>query len=77
MPPSPKTPPTPTTDHPCGVIISWTGRDGDEHHETWPSIEQFRCWAVSEGCCCHFSAYHSDEDGDQILIGRGRVGSEV
>ena len=65
----------PPSDHASGVIIVWTGIDGDEHEEAWPSAEAFRCWAVSDQVCCRFDIYQVDEDNDRVLIGRGQVGT--
>lgn len=61
--------------HAAGVSvrIAFTSADGEEREEEWPSIERFRSWAVSEGLVISFSAYEED-DGEWVLVEKGRVG---
>jgi len=55
------------------VVILWRTADGEEHEETWPSVEQFRTWAQGEDLHVHYSAYLPDEDGEGLLIDRGEL----
>jgi hypothetical protein len=59
----------------AGVNISYTSADGEEHEESWPSVERFRAWAAIQGTACTYTAYAEDEDGEWVMIDRGRVGA--
>ena len=56
------------------VTVLWSGADGGEHEEAWPSVDAFLAWAAGEGLCGEWRAYQADEDGDPVQIGRGRLG---
>lgn len=56
------------------VRVAFTSSDGEEHEEEWPSIERFRLWAVAEGLELAFTAYEADEDGEWVVVAKGRVG---
>lgn len=52
--------------------ITFITADGDEGEETWPSVERFRSWAISEELELTFTAY--EEDGDEwVVVAKGRV----
>jgi hypothetical protein len=55
-------------------LISYTTRDGEEHEERWPSPERFRSWAAATGLRASFTAYREDEDGDWVVVEKGKVG---
>jgi hypothetical protein len=55
------------------VMIAYTSADGEEREEQWPSIERFRNWAIAERLACSFTAYEADEDGEWVVIDKGRV----
>jgi len=54
------------------VIVWWTA-DGEEHQERWPTIDAFLSWAAAEGCEGRYTAYREDEDGDLVVIEKGRL----
>jgi hypothetical protein len=56
------------------VQVSYTSADGEEREETWPSVESFRAWAVIQGMAFTYTAYAEDDDGEWVVIDRGRVG---
>lgn len=53
--------------------IVWTGDDGGEHEEEWPSLERFRTWALAERIRCSWSAYELAPDGEWELVAEGRL----
>ena len=55
------------------VLITWLTADGEEREERWPSVERFRAWALAERLACSFTASVEDEDGDYLLVERGRI----
>lgn len=59
------------------VIIVWHSPDGEEHEETWASVEQFRSWAIGESLHLSYTAYAapdpSDEDDEGPIISRGQL----
>lgn len=55
------------------VLITWTSADGEEHEERWPSVERFRIWAAAQGGAITYSAYSEDEDGDWVVVDKGRL----
>lgn len=57
------------------VRIAFTSADGEEREEEWPSVERFRSWAVGERLDLSFTAYEADEDGEWVVVAKGRVGS--
>lgn len=56
------------------VRVAFTSSDGEEHEEEWPSIERFRSWAVAERLEVNFTAYQEDDDGEWVVVAKGRVG---
>ncbi len=57
------------------VRIAFTSADGEEREEEWPSIERFRSWAVAERLALAFTAYEEDEDGEWVVVEKGKVGN--
>ena len=55
------------------VMIAFTSADGEEREEEWPSVERFRLWAIAERLACTFTAYESDDDGEWVVVDKGRV----
>jgi hypothetical protein len=57
------------------VNISFVSADGEEREESWESVERFRAWAAVQGIAFSYTAYAEDEDGEWVVIDRGRVGT--
>lgn len=57
------------------VLITWTTADGEEREERWPSVERFRSWAAAQGGAIGYTAYREDEDGDWVVVDKGRLSS--
>ncbi len=55
------------------VRIAFTSADGEEREEDWPSVERFRSWAVAERLELSFTAYEADDDGEWVVVAKGRV----
>ncbi len=55
------------------VRIAWITAAGEEREESWPNVERFRLWAAAEGLRLEFTAYAEDEDGEWVVVGKGRV----
>jgi len=55
------------------VLIVWNSADGEEREERWPSVERFRLWAQTQDQRATYTAYQEDDDGDWLVIDRGRV----
>ncbi len=55
------------------VRIAFTSADGEEREEDWPSVERFRSWAVGERLDLRFTAYEADEDGEWVVVAKGRI----
>lgn len=56
------------------VLVTVTMADGEEREERWPSLAAFHAWALGEDARCTYTAYRADEDGEWLLIERGRLG---
>ncbi len=59
------------------VRIAFSSRDGEEREEEWASVERFRSWAVAERLDGSFTAYEADDDGEWVVIAKGRIGDHV
>lgn len=57
------------------VRIAFTTADGEDREEEWASVERFRSWAVGERLDLSFTAYEADDDGEWVVVAKGRVGS--
>lgn len=55
------------------VRIAFTSADGEEREEDWASVERFRSWAVAERLDVRFTAYEADDDGEWVVVAKGRV----
>ena len=55
------------------VLITYLTADGEERDERWPSVERFRTWALASHLRCAWSAYAEDDEGEPVLIDRGRI----
>lgn len=55
------------------LMIHFCNDEGSELEECWQSEDAFRSWAAAEGWQGVYSVYEEDEDGDWLLIGRGRL----
>jgi hypothetical protein len=55
-------------------LIVFTSPDGEEREERWDSVEAFRNWAISLEHAYQFTAYQADEDGEWLMVDKGRVG---
>ena len=58
----------------AAVNITFISADGEEREESWPSVESFRAWAAIQGMAFSYTAYAEDDDGEWVVIDRGRVG---
>lgn len=58
-------------------LIVFTTPDGEEREEHWASVEAFRNWAISHQQAYAFTAYQADEDGEWLVVDKGRVGAMV
>lgn len=56
------------------VLVRWLSRDGEEREERWASLERFRAWAAAEGGAGEFTAYAEDDDGEWVVVAKGRFG---
>lgn len=59
------------------VMITWTTSDGEEREEYWPSVEHFRAWVQAQGHAVSYTAYQEDDDGDLVVIDKGKVGGSA
>ncbi len=59
---------------PPEVMIAWRTGDGEERDERWPSLDRFLAWARADAVRCTWTCYEPDEDGEWVLIARGRIG---
>lgn len=55
-------------------LICWISPDGEEREERWPSPDRFRAWAAANGVRATYTAYREDEDGDWVVVDKGRLG---
>jgi hypothetical protein len=58
-------------------LIVFTTPDGEEREEHWESVEAFRNWAISHQQSYVFTAYRADEDGEWLVVDKGRIGPIV
>jgi hypothetical protein len=55
------------------VLITFVLPNGEEREERWPSIAAFRGWAVTRDQRLDYTAYREDEDGEWIVLEKGRI----
>ena len=55
------------------IRITYNTADGEERDEEWQSIERFRSWALAEGMTVSFNAYQENEDGEWMVVSKGRL----
>jgi len=55
--------------------INYRTMAGEERDEEWASPEAFRRWAETAGLWTSFTVYEEDEDGDWVVVQRGRTGA--
>lgn len=58
---------------PREFLIHFISKDGEEREERWASLEAFRSWAVSQSSVYRYTAYQEDEDGEWVVIEKGRT----
>lgn len=56
------------------MLIVFTTDDGEEREERWRSVDAFRSWAVTQRQQYSYTAYREDEDGEWIVVEKGRAG---
>ena len=56
------------------IMVHWLTVDGEEHDESWPTVDAFVNWAEAEGLRCQWTAYEEDEDGDFVVSAKGNTG---
>lgn len=59
---------------PAMMLIVFTSDDGEEREERWRSVDAFRSWAVTQPQQYSYTAYSEDEDGEWIVVEKGRAG---
>lgn len=59
---------------PDGFQISFVSADGEERDEAWASLEAFRVWALAQDEPYAYTAYREDEDGEWVVVEKGRIG---
>lgn len=57
------------------LLIEFTSVDGETREERWRSVDAFRSWAVAQGISGIFTAYRADDDGEWVVVEKGRVGA--
>lgn len=55
------------------VHITFVLPNGEEREERWPTIAAFRAWAVTHDQRLSYTAYRQDEDGEWVVVEKGRV----
>ncbi len=55
--------------------INYRTAAGEERDEEWASPELFRSWAETAELRSTFTVYEEDEDGDWVVVQRGRTGA--
>lgn len=57
----------------AAVLITYLLPNGEERDEQWPSVAAFRAWAETRHQRLHYTAYVEDEDGEWIVLEKGRI----
>jgi len=59
---------------PAEVLVVYATPDGEEREEHWPSVAAFLAWARGQTAAYTFTAYREDDDGEWVVLDKGRTG---